>query len=419
VVVSGTELVEDVRKAPDNVLSVAEPMADFIEIDYTLDLLNKHNVYHTDVIRSKLTRNIAVTFKDVREELINALEDSIPTDEDKWVKVDIMETLQRVICSATNRIFVGVPLCRNPDYHKLNLTFAINVMKYATIISLFPKTLKPIVARMLSNLPSQIQQEIEFIRPMVEERFAKMEKFGEDWDKPNDMLMWLMSEARGEERSVEGLARRLLTVNFVAIHSTSQAFTLVLYRLLSHPEYIEPLREEVEAVIAEEGWTKAGMDKMHKMDSFVRETLRLDSAAPLGLFRRVLRPFTFSNGVTIPVGTDVAIPIKATHSDERVFENANEFDGFRFAKLRDSERNAVTSKLQMISTSVDNLSFGLGRHACPGRFFAANELKVLLAHLVVTYDMQFEEGKGAPRALSIATISIPRTTDVMFRARQK
>jgi hypothetical protein len=34
---------------------------------------------------------------------------------------------------------------------------------------------------MLSNLPLQIQQEIEFIRPMVEERFAKME-YGEDWD---------------------------------------------------------------------------------------------------------------------------------------------------------------------------------------------------------------------------------------------
>jgi hypothetical protein len=35
---------------------------------------------------------------------------------------------------------------------------------------------------MLSNLPSQIQQEIEFIRPMVQERFAKMEEYGEDWD---------------------------------------------------------------------------------------------------------------------------------------------------------------------------------------------------------------------------------------------
>ena len=50
----------------------------------------------------------------------------------------------------------------------------------------------------------------------------------------------------------------------------------MLYRLLAHPEHIEPLRQEIEAVVAEEGWTKAGMDKMHKIDSFVRETMRID-----------------------------------------------------------------------------------------------------------------------------------------------
>jgi hypothetical protein len=37
----------------------------------------------------------------------------------------------------------------------------------------------------------------------------------------NDMLMWLMSEAKGVERSLEGLALRLLAVNFAAIHTTS------------------------------------------------------------------------------------------------------------------------------------------------------------------------------------------------------
>ena len=81
---------------------------------------------------------------------------------------------------------------------------------------------------------------------MVEERLAKMEEFGEDWDMPvcvpilpwpfshhcvelqNDMLMWLMSEAKGMERSVEGLARRLLIVNFAAIHTTSQASNYTL-----------------------------------------------------------------------------------------------------------------------------------------------------------------------------------------------
>ena len=49
----------------------------------------------------------------------------------------------------------------------------------------------------------------------------------------------------------------------------------MLYRLLTNPEYIEPLREEVDVVIAEEAWTKAGIDKMHKIDSFLRETQRL------------------------------------------------------------------------------------------------------------------------------------------------
>ncbi len=52
--------------------------------------------------------------------------------------------------------------------------------------------------------------------------------------------------------------------------------TQVLYRLLAHPEYIEPLRQEVDAVISEEGWTKDGIDKMHKIDSFLRETQRFD-----------------------------------------------------------------------------------------------------------------------------------------------
>lgn len=93
---------------------------------------------------------------------------------------------------------------------------------------------------MIANLPSKIRQMAEFIRPLVEERLIKMEEFGETWDdapvrRPffcgiiviyhtgaqNDMLMWLMYEAKGVEKSLEGLARRLLMVNISAIHTTS------------------------------------------------------------------------------------------------------------------------------------------------------------------------------------------------------
>ena len=81
---------------------------------------------------------------------------------------------------------------------------------------------------------------MELIRPLVEERLAKMEELGDAWnDAPvrqfvsfdilfshaagaqNDMLMWLISEAKGVEKSVEGLARRMLLINFASIYTTS------------------------------------------------------------------------------------------------------------------------------------------------------------------------------------------------------
>ena len=66
-------------------------------------------------------------------------------------------------------------------------------------------------------------------------------------------------------------------------------FTIVLYRLISNPEYVEALRHEVETTVAEEGWTKAAMDKMYKIDSFIRETQRLDGVfnSPLVYLSRI------------------------------------------------------------------------------------------------------------------------------------
>lgn len=67
----------------------------------------------------------------------------------------------------------------------------------------------------------------------------------------------------------------------------------------------------------------------------------------------------------------------------------------------------------MLMATVHSLVFS------PGRFFAANEVKALLAHMVVTYDMKFEEGKGAPPDRCVAGIRIPGLANVMFRERQK
>jgi cytochrome P450 len=80
------------------------------------------------------------------------------------------------------------------------------------------------------------------------------------------------------------------------------------------------------------------------------------------LARLAMRPFTFSNGVTVPAGTFVAVPSCVTLTDEEVYLNPEEFDGFRFSKLRERDGDAATSRHQMVSASTEHLAFGLGRH---------------------------------------------------------
>ena len=43
-----------------------------------------------------------------------------------------------------------------------------------------------------------------------------------------------------------------------------------LFYLAALPEYIGPLREEVEEVIERKGWTKEALDQMYKVDSFIK-----------------------------------------------------------------------------------------------------------------------------------------------------
>ena len=75
-----------------------------------------------------------------------------------------------------------------------------------------------------------------------------------------------------------------------------------------------------------------------------------------------MRPFTFSNGVTVPAGTFVTVPGTAVQTDERTHTNPDEFDGFRFARLCEGEGKTTASRNQTVSVSHDHLAFGLGQH---------------------------------------------------------
>jgi hypothetical protein len=54
----------------------------------------------------------------------------------------------------------------------------------------------------------------------------------------------------------------------------------------------------------------------------------------------------------------------------------------------------------------------------PGRFFAINEIKALVAHIILEYDIKLENGKGLPHQTRIGSLYFPRNADLLFRKRQ-
>lgn len=76
--------------------------------------------------------------------------------------------------------------------------------------------------------------------------------------------------------------------------------------------------------------------------------------------RHVVKPFTFSNGVTVPSGARIGAPTIPLQFDENIYDNPDQFDGFRFHKLRKQEGD--TAKHQASTASINYLHFGLGHH---------------------------------------------------------
>ncbi|KAG6840059.1 hypothetical protein C0991_009289 [Blastosporella zonata] len=199
-----------------------------------------------------------------------------------------------------------------------------------------------------------------------------------------------------------------------AIHTSSITFSQALFELATHPECVQELRDEIESVTDRDGWTYEALNQMVKVDSFMKESQRLNMLVHLMMERVVRQPFTFSDGTVIPAGSTVAIAGYPAHMNETSYKDPHTFQPFRFVEKREQ----TGRKFDMVSTHTDFLAFGHGLHSCPGRFFASAELKLMLAHVVMTYDVQMEGDARRPDDVWYLMTCIPNPkAEILLRKR--
>lgn len=342
-----------------------------------------------------------------------------------------------------------------------------NTIKYANaiplsslFIKLVPHALRPILARVIAAPNNYyLWKTSRWIAPIIKERIETLERKERDpeykAEEPKDLLQWAIKYARESESKFPGessakmLAGRILVVNFASIHTSTFTVANALLDLVSAPNQtkcIEAAREEIDRVLAEHDgvWTRPAVAKLHRVDSIIRESMRFSGILSHGLVRKVMAPegITF-RGTNLPKDTIVCVPASNIHHDTDLFSGEAKYDPFRWANEKqdlaadsttttppqtDSEKPAngaqksAASKflegknLSIVSTSSQHLAFGHGRHACPGRFFAANEMKLMLSFILQNYDIEPLEERPANKW--VHDVAIPPEIKLRVRRRE-
>ncbi|KAF9047872.1 cytochrome P450 [Panaeolus papilionaceus] len=415
VVAADKESMEDIRKAREHVLSASAHLNELLQGPYTFGAETVHTSYHLPLIHGVYTKSIPLFFPDVYSEICDSFPDVIPPSQE-WTSFSIQSTMMHIFARAASITFVGKPLCQNKDYINNSVEFTQDALKVALTLRPLPSVLKPIVNYFISGISQRRRKIKEFLLPAINARRQALREGADSSEKPMDLLTWLVDTAKGKNATDDALVSMMLFTNFGAIHSPSMALTHAIFYLAANPKFVELLREEVSEVTSRCGWTKEAVDEMVVIDSFIRESQRLHAGGQIALTRQAVQDFTFSNGVTIPKGTTVSVTAISRHLDESIYPDPNTFDPLRFVKMASNPE--FSKKADITAVGLDLNVFGYGRHACPGRFFAAVAMKLILAYMVTHYDLKFPKDGGRPSDLIVGINVLPNPfAKVLFRKR--
>ncbi|TVY73594.1 Cytochrome P450 monooxygenase easM [Lachnellula suecica] len=404
--------------SPDYIEAVNhEPKLDFFQY-INEDLLGKYETFVNfrpqlpgfaeEVVMKGLTRSLRLSSanghtceakftKALSDESTSVLHDTWGESKE-WHDVDLRANVLTWIARLSSRIFNGELLTNNEEWLTISKEFTVNLFTATRQVKQYPTLLRWPAERLLPlcrKTRAQIAAATRLLAPIFQERNAEItaaKREGREPNLPNDAIepsQWSRSAARGRPYNP---VNTLMGLSLAAIHTTSDLLGQALLNVCAHPEMVEPLRAEAIEVLKKHGWKKQAVAELYLMDSFFKETQRVKPISMSHMHRLAMEDVELPGGVKIRKGERMGISSHKMWSGPE-WENPETFDGYRFLNRRKTP--GFEHKSLLISTSADHTAFSHGKHACPGRFFAANEVKIAMVHLILKYDMKLKDAKDA------------------------
>ncbi|RSL91041.1 hypothetical protein CDV31_015562 [Fusarium ambrosium] len=368
----------------------------------------------TNLLQTVLTKDLTKLLNKITEPLAEetslSLEDLLTNDKE-FHTMNLQETILKLVARISSRVFLGNELCRDEAWLRITREHTVTAFKAADELRMWPKISRKVIHWFLPGcreLRAQVLEAQQIITATLERRRkekAELLSQGKEPPKYNDAIEWFEQTSKGTVPYDPTAVQLVLSV--AAIHTTTDLICQVLIKLAQNKDIIKPLRTEIASVLSEEGWSKTSLFKMKLLDSVIKESQRMK---PIQL------NVELSDGTLIPKDSSLTV---SSHKmwDPELYANPDQWDGYRFLKMRDDP--AKQNSALLVSTSPDFLAFGHGQHACPGRFFASNEAKIAVLSFIMKYEFELVGDVPPPIVKHGFNLSGDPSTQMRVRRRKE
>ena len=222
-------------------------------------------------------------------------------------------------------------------------------------------------------------------RAMFETLTGEIEKRLESIDDPEaDDLVLGLARARladGSRLSREVMIAEILDLLFQGHEMTGDAMTWILGELLTHPQPLDRLRQELTRVVGDGDLESGHLADLPYLEAAIYEGLRRRPVNFVTGVRRAKKPFPLG-GYLLPEGTFIGVCYPAVAMREDLFPHSQDFDPARF------EGQPPPAEARC--------PFGSGTHACVGKDFAIVVMKVALATIVRKAELKLAQDEIHP-----------------------
>ncbi|KAF1951060.1 cytochrome P450 [Byssothecium circinans] len=231
------------------------------------------------------------------------------------------EAIKRTIVTTVGFSFFGQDILPNQAFMDAAYDNIEHVMHASEAIRIMPKFLAPFLGKYFSSNPNSQEIWHTTLRENIEHRLATQVS-GKDGnlpsDRPCDIVQWVIETAPKDQNwSPSRFTHEVMALWFGSIHGLSISTTFALFALCNHPEYVETLRAELQL----EEWVKfiETSNGLPLLDSFIKESARLQPMDHMTSQRVALKPFSLSNGPDIRPGERVCMPLKSLINDPQYY----------------------------------------------------------------------------------------------------